>query len=193
MGHGNRHSPSPLKPQEPVDRFSSIVTVCRGPARLDGWPSKLGIGGDEMSMNTRDAQALTYLAGRLRTETPGAGVWDEPGTYAVVSRLVGQNLAMAVEQVTRNAADPDARTPGAINRPFTPALKPQPKVHPPRREAECRIHAGQYGDNCGGCAADRRAVVFDDELEPAPNLSRDQALAAARADLARAKTQEEAP
>ena len=70
----------------------------------------------------RDAQALAYLAKRLREETYGAGPWDDAGIWAVIKPLVGRNLAIAIEQVTRHAADPEAKTPGAITRPFLPEL-----------------------------------------------------------------------
>ena len=73
-----------------------------------------------MPTNDMDARALTYLARRLRTETHGARTWDEAGTYAAVSKYVGQNLAETVERITRHAGDKDARTPGAIGRPFVP-------------------------------------------------------------------------
>jgi hypothetical protein len=73
-----------------------------------------------MSTTERDARALTYLARRLREDTHGAGKWDEPGVWAEVSALIGQNLAIAIERVTRHAADPEAKTPGAIRRPYVP-------------------------------------------------------------------------
>ena len=103
----------------------------------------------------RDAQALAYLAERLREETHGAGPWDEAGIWAVIKPLVGRNLAITIEQVTRHAADPEAKTPGAITRPFLPERQgPQPQ-RPPRRDQECPHHAGQWAGNCGGCAVDR--------------------------------------
>ena len=89
-----------------------------------------------MPTTDRDAQALTYLAKRLREETPGAGRWDEAGIWAQVSKLVGRNLASAVEQVTRHAADPEAKTPAAIHRPFVPEHTPQ-RFHPPKRAEAC--------------------------------------------------------
>lgn len=73
-----------------------------------------------MPMTEQDARALAYLAGRLREETYGANKWDAPGIWAEVSPLVGQNLAVSIERVTRHAADPEAKTPGAIRRPYTP-------------------------------------------------------------------------
>lgn len=82
-----------------------------------------------MPMNDQDARALTYLARRLRAETQGAGQWDEAGTYTHVSKLVGSQLAIAVERITRHAADKDARTPAAIGRPFVPDAQ-QPSSRP---------------------------------------------------------------
>ena len=73
-----------------------------------------------MPTTERDAQALTYLARRLREETYGANTWDDAGIHAVVAELVGQDLAITVERVARHSADPAAMTPGAIRRPFLP-------------------------------------------------------------------------
>lgn len=73
-----------------------------------------------MPVNDQDVRALTYLAKRVRDDTHGAGRWDEAGIAAKVSELRGQELAQAVERVVRHAADRDAKTPGAILRPFTP-------------------------------------------------------------------------
>jgi len=111
-----------------------------------------------MTMNQRDAQALTYLAGRLREETRGASKWDEHGTYTVVARLIGQNLATSIEQVVRHAGDVEAKTPGAIQRPFLPPpAAPDNKARPPRRDEECQMHPGKFAENCGGCHADELA------------------------------------
>lgn len=112
-----------------------------------------------MTTTPRDVQALTYLARRLRDETMGAGAWDEAGTHAVISKLVGQSLAIAAERVLHHAADPKAQTPGAILRPFTP---PGPDMHAPRFPAragidECRTHPGEHADGCRACAADALA------------------------------------
>ena len=101
-----------------------------------------------MPTTDQDARALTYLARRLRDETHGANRWDDAGTYAVIAGLVGQNLAVTIERVIRHAADPDAKTPGAIRRPFTP---PGPDMTgpptPPKAHEACRV-CGLYSDRC---------------------------------------------
>jgi hypothetical protein len=71
-------------------------------------------------VNEQDVRALTYLAARIRSETHGAGRWDEAGIAAKISELKGQGLAQVVERVARHASDRDAKTPGAILRPFLP-------------------------------------------------------------------------
>lgn len=123
-----------------------------------------------MTTTPRDAQALTYLARRLRDTTHGAGAWDEAGTHAVISKLVGQSLAIAAERVLHHAADPKAQTPGAIMRPFTP---PGPDMHAPRFPAragvgECRIHKGEHADGCRACAADELAGDEEARTPPRP-------------------------
>lgn len=103
----------------------------------------------------QDARALTYLARRLRDETHGCASWDEAGTWAVVRTLIGQNLALTIERVTRHAIDPEAKTPGAIKRPFTPpaASAVAPKRGNPKVGEGCKQHPGQWPDNCGECRA----------------------------------------
>lgn len=86
-----------------------------------------------MTTTDQDARALTYLARRLRDDTYGCGKWDENGTYAEVSKLVGQNLAVTIERVVAHACDPAAKTPGAIRRPFVPTHDHQTR---PRDVAE---------------------------------------------------------
>ena len=93
-----------------------------------------------MTTTTRDAQALTYLATRIREDTHGCGKWDQNGTYAVIAELVGQNLPDVIRRVIGHASDPNARTPGAIKRPFVPKVE-APRAGPLRPDEACR--------NCG--------------------------------------------
>lgn len=37
-------------------------------------------------------------------------------------------------------------------------MPPENRPTPPRREQECRVHAGQWDGRCAGCAADRIAL-----------------------------------
>ena len=94
-----------------------------------------------MSLTDQDARALIHLAKRLRQDTYGAGEWHQPGIEAEVLRLVGQDLAISIERVVRHAADPAARTPGAIRRPYTPG-PPEP-----RRE----LDVAPLGSRCTTC------------------------------------------
>jgi hypothetical protein len=109
-----------------------------------------------MPTNDRDIQALTYLAARIRTETYGAADWDHAGINVVINRFKGHDLAITIERVTRHAADTEARTPGAMERPFVPAAP----VAGPRTNAkagdpdECRRHAGERVGSCRPCATD---------------------------------------
>lgn len=108
-----------------------------------------------MTTNDQDARALTYLARRIRKETHGCREWDDAGTYAVIAELIGQNLAITIERVTRHAADPEAKTPGAIRRPFTPEAPRPGHRFPAKAGQDCRIHPGEWADTCRACAADR--------------------------------------
>lgn len=123
-----------------------------------------------MPTTDQDARALTYLAKRLREETHGANRWDEAGISAIVTNLIGRNLPSVVEQVTRHACDPEAKTPGAINRPFLPDAP----TDGGRRSynVPCPNHADQVLP-CRLCAARRSDGT--------------QHLALARAELAQAR------
>ena len=117
-----------------------------------------------MPLTDQDARALTYLATRLRAETPGAGKWDDAGTYAVIAGLVGQSLAVTIERVVRHAADKDAKTPGAIRRPFVPAAPESGTRYPAKDGDSCPSHPGEWAHNCRSCAADR--IAGDETEEP---------------------------
>lgn len=126
-----------------------------------------------MPLNDQDARALTYLACRIRKETRGAREWDDAGTFAVISELIGQNLPLTIERVTRHAGDVDAKTPGAIKRPFVPAAPVAGPRFPAKSGEDCRIHPGEWADTCRACAADRLAgdVTPLRPTEAAPDVS----------------------
>lgn len=105
-----------------------------------------------MPTNDQDARALTHLACRIRADTPGAAKWDDNGTYAVIAELIGQSLTVTCERVIRHASDKDARTPGAIRRPFVP---------PPPPEAAQR-ETWDRGDSCSVCSKTRDRCRRDD-------------------------------
>ncbi|MCF6376916.1 hypothetical protein L2K70_04810 [Nocardioides KLBMP 9356] len=119
-----------------------------------------------MTTTTRDAQALTYLATRLRDETHGCAKWDQNGTYAVIAELVGQNLAETTHRVIGHATDPEARTPGAIRRPFVPQRAEEPGRRQPAKAGEdCRRHPGEYVGSCRACAVDELSAETDPVLD----------------------------
>ena len=130
-----------------------------------------------MPVNDQDARALTYLARRLREETLGAGKWDEAGIHAVVSELIGQHLVTTIERVVGHAVDVEARTPGAIRRPYAPATKPM------SRPLE---HLAPQ-DRCKTCAKSRtdcaRNPWGDHEFEPGVFKPRENDLAPVIAEL----------
>lgn len=140
-----------------------------------------------MPTTDQDARALTYIVKRLREETYGASRWDETGIHAVITKLIGRNLPTVVEQITRHASDPEAKTPGAINRPFLPEAPKAGPLYPPKRHEECPHHPGQWRDACHGCQADKLAGE-QAPAEPAnPRVSGigQEALKRMRSDLAR--------
>ncbi|WP_235738972.1 hypothetical protein [Nocardioides alcanivorans] len=117
-----------------------------------------------MPVTDQDARALAYLAIRLRVET-NATTWDEAGTLAATQQLVGRGLHPSIERVARHAADPQARTPAAIHRPFLPdAPGPEAPSNPKPHEA-CTT-CGRHIDRCICEQPSRRK-----DHAPAPDLS----------------------
>lgn len=100
-----------------------------------------------MPTTDQDARALAYLVERIRIETNG-NRWDKPGIDAVLAKLVGKSLVPSIERVIRHAADPDAKTPGAILRPFVPAgVAIDTPPQPPRKHEACRV-CGRHVERC---------------------------------------------
>lgn len=149
-----------------------------------------------MPTTDQDARALAYLAGRLREETSGCREWDQVGTFTIVkAELVGKNLAYAVEAVLCHGTDPDAKTPGAIKRPFLPpkpSEKPGEHAHPPKGHERCRAHDAQYADSCPWCIRGVRAWDEDDAPITRFDDPRKTARAAIRAARVRPEIESEA-
>jgi hypothetical protein len=135
-------------------------------------------------LNDRDAQALTYLALRIRAETHGAGAWDKHGTAAKIAQLKGRSLAMTAQDIIGHAADAKARTPGVL----LGAFKPKPVEAPestkrgnPKPGQDCPRHPGYWADTCdtaGPCAAPK---PYDDAPPPPPSWDPGNATAGAKA------------
>lgn len=106
-----------------------------------------------MPVEATDVPQFVGLAERLRRETYGCKVWDRDGAEVVFARtLVGLNFVTALELVMAHACDPDAKTPGAINRKFKPDLAPPPAIRPTAANQcrECGMVAGQCHPSCPG-------------------------------------------
>lgn len=127
-----------------------------------------------MPVDDQDVRALTYIARRIREETRGAGVWDEAGTYAVISRFSGHNLALTIERVTRHAADKAARTPGAMERPFVPPAPEPGRRQPVKAGEDCRHHVGEDRHACRLCPVE--GYAYPDDPTPSDDTSAGQAL-----------------
>jgi hypothetical protein len=68
----------------------------------------------------------------------------------------------------------------------------QPARRNPQPHEECKVHAGQYAHRCGGCASDHRAAkeAREEQATHQSQLTRDEALTAARAAVREAKDAE---
>lgn len=95
-----------------------------------------------MPVTDQDLRCLTYLARRLRDDTQGCGPWDDAGTFSSFkTALANQNLLIATQRVLAHATDPEAKTPGAIKRPFTPEPNNTPARIPFDPRAVCHVCA----------------------------------------------------
>jgi hypothetical protein len=118
-----------------------------------------------MTVTKGDVQALTWLATRLREDTHGCGQWDAQGTYSVISEHLGHNLAETLHCVVGHALDPEARTPGAIRRPFVPKRIEEPGRRQPAKAGEdCKRHPGEYVGSCRACLVDVISTEHDPVL-----------------------------
>lgn len=99
-----------------------------------------------MGATARDLAGLAWFVGRLRQDTPGANRWDRPGVEAVLAKWEGRDLRTCLERL-RHAADPTAKTPEALNRPWVPEpVGPQP-ARPPRVDEACH-GCNRHLDRC---------------------------------------------
>ena len=103
----------------------------------------------------QQAWAIGHLVHELRP------AWEAEGVVAQVKRVADRNPVMVALACIRAAADPDAKTPGVIptnGTHWNEGIKQAPNEwHPPKREQECTLHAGQYAGSCNGCRADQLA------------------------------------
>lgn len=111
-----------------------------------------------MPTTDQDARALAYLARRLRADA-NLPPWDEHGTFSVIAKHVGSNLDSIAERVIRHALDRHARTPGAINRPWSPPAPSERPARPPRPAEACAT--------CGRHMHAADAVCDEPTLRPA--------------------------
>lgn len=85
-----------------------------------------------MAVTDLDISALEHLAYRIRQDTHGLVPWDRHGTHVIFKReLLGKHLPSAIETVIAHASDPEAKTPAAITRAFTPKVQ---HAAPPRQQ-----------------------------------------------------------
>jgi len=116
--------------------------------RLDGWLTSFALRRWLlMPVESTDVPAFVGLALRLRRETHGCGAWDQHGAEVVFARdLVGLNFRTALELIIAHSCDPEAKTPAAIKRPFSP----EPGVE--RGPAGSGITAANQCRECGHVA-----------------------------------------
>lgn len=104
----------------------------------------------------------------------------------IANRLVARAYRDVALALTWIATDPKTETPARVLEagPWWKATNTERETpRPPRKAEECPIHAGNWRDNCHGCASDRLA---DTDTTP-PELrrpDRENHLARVRAELA---------
>jgi hypothetical protein len=104
----------------------------------------------------QDIPWLVHGIKRLRSETHGAAQWDDAGIVAEVRKFIGQNFQITLERVFAHAADPEAKTPGALRRSFTPTTTRSTAAHPLKKDNQC-LTCGQHLTLCPsiGCGEQR--------------------------------------
>lgn len=132
-----------------------------------------------MPVSLRDAQALAYLANRLRPD------WDRHGVERILARVADRDLGeVAVAALIASIQRTDQRTPAciAMDGRHWHVLRPGVRtLSQPTAAAVCPIHLDPR-DRCRGCAADRLAGVATPEpAAPASDAVRASLLAQARA------------
>lgn len=140
-----------------------------------------------MPATEQDLRALMHLAKRIRDDTTGARKWDDTGLWAELRPLAGHNLAITCERVLRHAADPTAKTPGAIRRPFLPDPPAPETARNPRPGEDCPHHPGKWPTGCPGCVVDQ--IAGDDR--PAPRRPRERPGVPMPADFPRPSAKEQ--
>lgn len=158
-------------------------------------------GGAAVPLTLADGQALAHLVRAIRTQTPGAGAWDEAGILAALRKVSHLNLVEVVGVAVRAAENPDLKTPAAIGNPGTEAWRPAP----PKPVAYVPTPRQEYCDLCGKarplCEAAAQSPAGDGhqfvpdlppadpetgELEQRPDTTEARALA--RAEIERIKS-----
>lgn len=139
-----------------------------------------------MPVSQRDAQALAYLANRLRPD------WDRPGVEKILARVADRDLGkVAVAALVVAVQRTDQRTPAciAMEGHHWHVLVSGPLAPPRLMPADtCPVHLDPV-DRCRGCAADRLAGMATPALaEPASQAVRSQRLTEARTAIRAART-----
>lgn len=114
--------------------------------------------------------------------------WDEAGTLAAIKRIATWNLAVVIDNVIKHASDPKAASPGVIGGNYTPPELVKGTPLPPKKHQQCTRCGGMLPD-CA-CKREHLAATYDDET-PTERMDREAAMAAARAALRGAASEEE--
>lgn len=141
-----------------------------------------------MSIDDQQIRAIAFLAARCRPT--GSKPWDEAGIAANLRKIAHVDSAEVIIATIRAATNRKADTPGVIpnmtGEHWRERVTERQPARPPRREDECKTHAGQWADSCGGCRVGDLPGYGDDEPDPHPFSHADAAFDAslARAQLA---------
>lgn len=144
-------------------------------------------------LTKQQAQALAHFAHLCRPD------WDEAGIMAQLAKVTERHPLDIGIALMRLCGDPNVDNPGAFPNPTGPhwAEKVSHDANirtPPKKHEECGKHAGEYRLSCRGCAADRKARREQAEADAhaAATLTRTEAIAQIRADLATIRHQQQA-
>lgn len=89
-------------------------------------------------MTDLDLSAIAHLVTATRAAHKLAA-WDRHGIDQVLASLKHLDVHELATRALGHARDPEARTPGAIRRPFTPIAPPETGIRNPRAGEACAI------------------------------------------------------
>lgn len=137
-----------------------------------------------MTTTDDDLRAIDHLVQSIRADLK-LSRWDEQGVRSVLTSLRHLPIAELAHRAIGHAADPEARTPGSLKRPFTPTVAVEATPRNPKAGEGCEVcgrwpHQCTCTDDDGNRAAPTRRRVQGKPPDPGLAAHMRSAIRAAR-------------